>query len=171
LPENTRKNGMEETASREAGRATAEGNPLKAEAQGRYRHERRLERRWTEQSVKRLRKPEDAAQPDEANPVWVAVHIFIRRRARNPRKGRSRTDRALRHPGRFRANARGTNSGREANGKRGVLGPSGTSETGDRETAGSGSRFNERPQARGGSTQPIQCKVASPETLESSPTR
>lgn len=41
--------------------ATGEGKPLKAEAQGRYRHETRLERSRVEESVKRLRKPEDAA--------------------------------------------------------------------------------------------------------------
>jgi hypothetical protein len=31
-----------------------------------------------EQSVKRLRKPEDAAQPGEANPVWVASRNLMR---------------------------------------------------------------------------------------------
>jgi len=49
--------------------ATGEGNPLKAKAQGRYRHETRLERLQVEQGVKRLRKPEDAAQPGQASPV------------------------------------------------------------------------------------------------------
>jgi hypothetical protein len=49
--------------------ATGRGNPLKAKAQGRYRHETRPEKRGVEQGVKRLRKPEDAAQPGEANPV------------------------------------------------------------------------------------------------------
>jgi len=41
--------------------ATGEGKPLKAKAQGRNRHETRLERLRAEESVKRLRKPEDAA--------------------------------------------------------------------------------------------------------------
>jgi hypothetical protein len=62
-------NGMEGGARREAGLATGEGKPLKAKAQGRYRHETRPERLQAEQSVKRLRKPEGAAQPGEANPV------------------------------------------------------------------------------------------------------
>jgi len=49
--------------------ATGEGNPLKAKAQGRYRHETRPERSQAEQSVKRLRKPEGAAQPGLVSPV------------------------------------------------------------------------------------------------------
>jgi len=55
------------------GLATAEGKPLKAEAQGRYRHETRPERLRAEQSVMRLRKPEGAAQPGEVIPVLVAA--------------------------------------------------------------------------------------------------
>jgi hypothetical protein len=31
-----------------------------------------------ERSVKRPRKPEDVAQPGEANPVWVAARDLIR---------------------------------------------------------------------------------------------
>jgi hypothetical protein len=53
--------------------ATRRGKPLKAEAHGRYQYETRLERIRTEQDVMRLRKPEDVAQPGEANSVWVAV--------------------------------------------------------------------------------------------------
>jgi hypothetical protein len=41
--------------------ATAEGKPLKVEAHGRHRHETRPGGFGAEQSVKRLRKPEDAA--------------------------------------------------------------------------------------------------------------
>jgi len=41
------------------------------------------------QGVKRLRKPEDAAQPGEANPVWVAARYLKRCRGRNPRRVRS----------------------------------------------------------------------------------
>jgi hypothetical protein len=62
-------NGTEGRSRREAGLATGEGKPLKTEAQGRYRHETRPDRLQAEQSVKRLRKPEGAAQPGEANPV------------------------------------------------------------------------------------------------------
>jgi hypothetical protein len=62
-------NGMEGGPRREVGSATGEGKPLKAKTQGRYRHETRPERLRAEQSVKRLRKPEGAAQPGEVNPV------------------------------------------------------------------------------------------------------
>jgi hypothetical protein len=68
--------------------AIGRGNPLEAEAQGRYRHETRPEgQRWN-QSVKRSRKPEGAAQSGEANPAQVAVSVRKRRRAaKTPRKG------------------------------------------------------------------------------------
>jgi hypothetical protein len=81
------KNGKEGRFRREAELATGEGNPLKAKTQGRYRHETRPERLRAEQSVKRLRKPEGAAQPGEAVPVWVAACFCKRRRVRNPMKG------------------------------------------------------------------------------------
>jgi len=64
--------------------ATGEGKPLKAKAQGRYRHETRPERLQAEQSVKRLRKPEGAAQPGPVSPVQVAACFCKRRRAQNP---------------------------------------------------------------------------------------
>lgn len=38
------------------------------------------------QGVKRLRKPEDAAQPGEANPAQVAARFLERCRGRNPRR-------------------------------------------------------------------------------------
>jgi len=41
--------------------ATREGKPLKAEAQGRYRHETRPDRKQAEQRAEGLRKPEGAA--------------------------------------------------------------------------------------------------------------
>jgi len=41
------------------------------------------------ESVKRLRKPEDAAQPGEANPVWVAARYLKRCRGTNPRRVRT----------------------------------------------------------------------------------
>jgi hypothetical protein len=52
--------------------ATREGNPLKGKPQECFRHETRPGRIGEEQGVKRLRKPESAAQPGEANPVLVA---------------------------------------------------------------------------------------------------
>jgi hypothetical protein len=64
--------------------ATGGGKPLKVEAQGRYRHETRPERFRAEQSVERSRKPEDAAQPGEVSPVWVAARCRKRRRAAKP---------------------------------------------------------------------------------------
>jgi hypothetical protein len=54
-------NGMEGRPRRESRFATGEGKPLKAKAQGRYRHETRPGRMRAEQRVKRLRKPEGAA--------------------------------------------------------------------------------------------------------------
>jgi hypothetical protein len=42
---------------------------------------------WVEQRVKRLRKPEGAAQPGEVSPVSVAAHFCKRRRAPNPMEG------------------------------------------------------------------------------------
>jgi hypothetical protein len=68
-------NGTRGRGRREADPATREGKPLQAETQGRYRHERRPERLRAEQSVKRLRKPEGAAQPEEASPVLVAARF------------------------------------------------------------------------------------------------
>jgi hypothetical protein len=78
------KNGKGDRLRREAGLATGEGKPLKAKAQGRHRHETRPKRSQAEQSVMRLRKPEGAAQPGEANLVLVAACFRKRRRAQNP---------------------------------------------------------------------------------------
>ena len=80
-------NDMEGRSRREACPATGEGKPLKTKSQGRYWHETRPERLRAEQSVKRLRKPEGAAQPGEANPVLVAACFCKRRREQNPMKG------------------------------------------------------------------------------------
>jgi hypothetical protein len=80
-------NGMEGRPRRESGFATGEGKPLKAKAQGRYRHETRPGRVRAEQRVKRLRKPGGAAQPGEANPVLVAACICTRRRVKNAMEG------------------------------------------------------------------------------------
>jgi hypothetical protein len=49
--------------------ATGRGKPLKVETQGCYRHETGPERRRAEQSVKRLRKPEGAAQSNVVSSV------------------------------------------------------------------------------------------------------
>jgi hypothetical protein len=80
-------NGMEGKLRRESGFATGEGKPLKAKAQGRYRHETRPGRLRAEQGVKRLRKPGGAAQPGEANPVLVTARFCKRRRVQNPMRG------------------------------------------------------------------------------------
>jgi hypothetical protein len=80
-------NGMEGRFHREVELATGEGKTLKAESQGRYRHETRPERLRAEQSVKRLRKPEGAAQPGGASPVLVAACFCKRRRERDPMEG------------------------------------------------------------------------------------
>jgi hypothetical protein len=80
-------NGMEGKLRREPGFATGEGKPLKAKAQGRYRHETRPGRMRAEQRVKRLRKPEGAAQPGEVNPVLVAACSCKRRRVKNAMEG------------------------------------------------------------------------------------
>jgi hypothetical protein len=80
-------NDTEGRPRREAELATEEGKPLKAKSQGRYRHETRPERLQAEQSVKRLRKPEGAAQPGEVIPVLVAACFCKRRRETDPMKG------------------------------------------------------------------------------------
>jgi hypothetical protein len=54
---------------RETFLATGKGKPLKAEAQGRCPHETRWAGLQAEQSVKSLRKPEDAAQSGEVSPA------------------------------------------------------------------------------------------------------
>jgi hypothetical protein len=69
------KNGKEDRLRRKAGSATREGKSLKVEAQGRDRHETRPDGLRAEQSVKRSKKPEGAAQPGEANPVLVAARF------------------------------------------------------------------------------------------------
>jgi organic hydroperoxide reductase OsmC/OhrA len=80
-------NGKEGRSRRETEPATGEGKPLKAKTQGRYRHETRPERLQAEQNVKRLRKPEGAAQPEEVIPVLVAACFCKRRRVQHPMKG------------------------------------------------------------------------------------
>jgi hypothetical protein len=76
--------GQEGQAASRGVAAIGRGKPLKAEAQGRYRHETRPERQRRNQSVKRLKKSEGAAQPGEANPVQVAASVRKRRRAAKP---------------------------------------------------------------------------------------
>jgi hypothetical protein len=69
---------------REAFPATGKGKPLEAEAQGRFSHETRRDGFRVEESVKRLRKPEGAAQPGEVIPVLVATPCLKRRRVKQP---------------------------------------------------------------------------------------
>ena len=74
-------------AHREAVSATWEGKPLKGKPQRRYRHETGPEGFREERSVKRLRKPEGAAQPGEASLVWVASRCLKRHRGTNLMRG------------------------------------------------------------------------------------
>jgi hypothetical protein len=62
------------------------GNPLKGEPQERRRYETRPAGLWGEEGVKRLRKPEDAAKPGQANPVQVAPHHLKRCRGKKPQE-------------------------------------------------------------------------------------
>jgi hypothetical protein len=75
-------------ARRKAVSAVWEGKPLKGKPHRRYRHETRPEGSREEQSVRRLRKPVDAAQPGEASPVWVASRCLKRHRGANLMRGR-----------------------------------------------------------------------------------
>jgi hypothetical protein len=58
--------------------AVRKGNPLKGEPQERRRYETEPAGSWGERSVKRLRKPEGAAQSGEANPAQVAPRYLMR---------------------------------------------------------------------------------------------
>jgi hypothetical protein len=63
------RNGKRDWGRREASPATGKGKPLKVEAQGRYPHETGRKGLWAEQSVKSLRKVEDAAQSGQVSPA------------------------------------------------------------------------------------------------------
>ena len=73
-----RGNGKEGWPRREAGRLPVGGNLRRRKTQERRRHETRPAGLRAEQSVKRPRKSEGAAQPGEASPVWVASRYLIR---------------------------------------------------------------------------------------------
>jgi hypothetical protein len=68
-------------------RLRGRNEPLKGETQGRYRRETKPEGFREEQGARRLRKPEGAAQPGEANPVQVASRCLMRRRVNQPHEG------------------------------------------------------------------------------------
>ena len=68
-------------------RLRGRNEPLKGEAHGRYRRETKPEGFREEQGARRLRKPEGAAQPGEANPVQVASRCLKRRRVNQPHEG------------------------------------------------------------------------------------
>ena len=68
-------------------RLRGRNEPLKGEAHGRYRRETEPEGFREEQSARRLRKPEGAAQPGEVNPVQVASRCLMRRRVNQPHEG------------------------------------------------------------------------------------
>lgn len=82
---------QEGQTGRKALSARERSKPLKGKPQGRYRYETRPEGRWTEEDVRRPRKPGDVAQPGEVSPVQVAVPELMRRRATNPMGGPPRT--------------------------------------------------------------------------------
>lgn len=111
------RHGPERTARRRG--EAEEADPLRTkrslrrrESQGCYRHETRPERSRTEKSVKRLRKPEDEAEPGEAILARVAVHHLMHRREEKP------TGRAMSSV-KDDVSDRMSNSGREANDRSG----------------------------------------------------
>ena len=65
------------------------GNPLKGEPQERRRYETRPAGSRGERSVKRPRKPEDAAQPGQVSPVQVAPRHLMRCRGEEPQESAS----------------------------------------------------------------------------------
>jgi hypothetical protein len=73
------------------------GNPLKEKPQERYWREIKPEGSREEEGVRRLRKPEDAAQSGEANPVYVASRYLMRCRGKKPQESKLRKRRF--HPG------------------------------------------------------------------------
>jgi len=68
-------------------RLRGRNEPLKGETHGRYRRETEPGGFREEQGARRLRKPEGAAQPGEANPVQVASRCLMRRRVNQPHEG------------------------------------------------------------------------------------
>jgi hypothetical protein len=72
------------------------GNPLKGEPHERRRCETKPARFRGEEGVKRLRKPEGAAQPGEANPVLVAPRYLVRCRGEKPQESWSAATRRAR---------------------------------------------------------------------------
>lgn len=81
--DNVKRGRMAERSFRLRGR----NEPLKGETHGRYRRETKPEGFREEQGARRLRKPEGAAQPGEANPVQVASRCLKRRRVNQPHEG------------------------------------------------------------------------------------
>jgi hypothetical protein len=79
--------------------AAREGNPLKGKPQECFRHETRPGRIGEEQSAERLKKPESAAQPGEANPVLVASPFQSAGGASNLTRGALLAARRLRTTG------------------------------------------------------------------------
>jgi hypothetical protein len=78
---------QEGQALRKEGSAAWEGKPLKVEPHRRYRRETKPEGFREEQRAMRLRKPVGAAQPGEANLVWVASRCLKRQRGQEPQGG------------------------------------------------------------------------------------
>jgi hypothetical protein len=68
--------------------ATGRGKPLRASTPWTDLARNKARRTGAEQDVKRLRKPEDVAQPGEATLVLVAALVLRRRRGENPKGAR-----------------------------------------------------------------------------------
>ena len=68
-------------------------NLWRVEPHERQRRETEPRGPWEEESVRRLRKPEGAAQPGEASPVQVASPGLIRCRGAKPHESRPREGR------------------------------------------------------------------------------
>jgi hypothetical protein len=117
-----------------------------------------------EEGVRRLRKPADAAQPGEVNPVLVATAYRKRRGAGNSKGGRFASEKGSWHPI-ARTQDFGPNSERERKGKRG-RGAWQHVQQGD-----AGDHEGRTPRIRGvegqgGSTEPMRCEAAVWRTLE-----
>jgi hypothetical protein len=73
--------------------AVRKGKPLKGEPHECRRCETKPAGFWEEQGVRRLRKPEGAAQPSQVSSVLVASHYLMRCRGEKPQESVSRTAR------------------------------------------------------------------------------
>jgi len=80
--------GLEGQSAVKAVAATGRGKPLRASTPGADLAWNKARRTRAEERVKRLRKPEGAAQPGAVLPVLVAALVWRRRRGKNPMEAR-----------------------------------------------------------------------------------